>query len=191
MADPRPADPTSFVDREREVAALTRLLRRPGVRLVTSTGPGGVGKTRLAQRAAEALAPGVPDGAVWIDLSQVADPHLVAPVMTGAPGVRDAGDRSPAERLIDALHARRLLVVLDNFEHVVEAAPQVGRLLAACPGVMALVTSREPPRLSAEGWLPFRRSPRTTPVRRSRNRPQPASSASLPSGPGLPAPILS
>jgi non-specific serine/threonine protein kinase len=141
---------TSFVGREREVAAVADLLRREGVRLVTLTGPGGVGKTRLALRVAEDLEAAFADGVAFADLTPLADPALVAPTVAQTLGVREAGDRPVAERLADALRDRRLLLVLDNFERVVEAAPLVTALLAGCARVKALVTSREPLRLAAE-----------------------------------------
>jgi predicted ATPase/DNA-binding CsgD family transcriptional regulator len=145
-----PIPPTPFLGRARELDHLVDLLCRPDVRLVTLTGPGGVGKTRLALRAAEALARDFPDGAVWGDLSPLADPGLVAATVAQALGVRESGDRPLAARLVDALIDRAVLLVLDNFERVVEASRLVARLLAACPRLKVLATSREPLRLAAE-----------------------------------------
>jgi hypothetical protein len=150
LGAPLPAPLTSFVGREREVEHVVALLRRPDVRLVTLIGPGGVGKTRLALRAAEALAGGFADGVALVDLTPIAAPDLVAPTVARALGVREAEDRPVADRLVDALRDRELLLVLDNFEQVVEAAPLVAALLLACPLVTVLATSREPLRLSAE-----------------------------------------
>jgi non-specific serine/threonine protein kinase len=137
-----PAPLTSFVGREREVAQVVALLRSPGVRLVTLTGPGGVGKTRLALRVAELVGAEFTDGIAFVDLTPVAEPVLVAPTVANSLGVRESGDRSLAERLVDTLRDRSLLLVLDNFEQVVATAPLVTRLLTACPLLKVVVTSR-------------------------------------------------
>jgi predicted ATPase/DNA-binding CsgD family transcriptional regulator len=150
LGAPLPIPPTSFVGREREVAAVVGLLCRPDVRLVTLTGPGGVGKSRLAVRVAEALAGDFSNGVAFVDLTPVIIPDFVAPTIAQALGVREGGDRGLAERLVDALRDRTLLLVLDNFDQVIAAAPLVARLLAGCPRLTALVTCREPLRLSAE-----------------------------------------
>ncbi len=147
---PLPAPLTSFVGREREAEVLVNLLRRADTRLVTLTGPGGVGKTRLALRVAEALAPEFADGAAVVPLATVLDVELVAPTLARVLRVRGVGDRPPVEHLVAALRDRRLLLVLDNFEHIVEAAPLVADLLAACPRLAVLATSREVLRLSGE-----------------------------------------
>ena len=149
-----PTPLTSFVGREREVAVVADLLYRPDVHLVTLTGPGGVGKTRLALRAAVDVGQAFPDGVAFADLAPVADAALVALTVAHALGMTEAGDEPLAARLATALGDRQLLVVLDNFEHVAEAAPMVGRILADCSGVTVLVTSREPLRLSGEQIVP-------------------------------------
>jgi non-specific serine/threonine protein kinase len=147
-----PVPTADLVGREADVAALTGMLSSAdsakGVRLVTVTGAGGSGKTRLALEAARALqrhSPDpFPDGAFFADLTPVAGPDRVAAAVAAAAGVRDSGERPPAEALADALRRRRALLVLDNCEHVVAAcAALVGSLLRACPGVRVLATSRE------------------------------------------------
>ena len=149
-----PVPLTSFVGREREVAAVSDLLRRDAVRLVTLTGPGGAGKTRLALRVGEELVPHYADGVVFVSLASVSDAAFVLPGVAQALGVRKA--RSPAliERLAAALGERQLLLVLDNFEHVVEAGPAVAELLGRCAGLKALMTSRTLLRVSGEQDYP-------------------------------------
>ena len=149
-----PAPPASFIGREREVATVAGLLRRSDVRLVTLTGPGGVGKTRLAVHASSEVMRAYPDGVAFVDLSPINDLALVPPTLAHAFGVQETGDELLAARLASALRDCRVLLVLDNFEQVVGAATVVGRLLADCAGVTALVTSREPLRLSAERIIP-------------------------------------
>ena len=145
-----PAPLTSFVGREREVAALSNLLCHPDVRFVTLTGPGGVGKTRLALRVAEDLAQTFANGAAYVPLATVFDPALVAPALAQALGVREAGERPLTNSLSAWLRVRRLLLVIDNFEQVAEAAPLLSDLLRTCPGLTVLVTSRRVLRVSGE-----------------------------------------
>jgi predicted ATPase/DNA-binding CsgD family transcriptional regulator len=148
---PRPL--TSFVGREGEVGAVRERLRDPGVRLLTLTGPGGVGKTRLALDAARAAAPEFRHGAVFVDLAPVADPALVLPAVAQALGLRDAGARPLGEAVCDRLRGRQTLLVLDNCEHLPAAAPAAAALLEACPGLSVLATSRAPLRLAGEHEL--------------------------------------
>ncbi len=140
----------SFVGRAREIAAICTLLRHNGVRLLTLTGPGGVGKTRLAIRVAETLEPAFADGVAFVSLAPVANPELVAPTVAQTLGIREAGSGLVIERLKSSLQVRHLLLVLDNFEHLAGAAPLVAELLATCPGLQVLVTSRALLRVSGE-----------------------------------------
>ena len=162
---PRPL--TSFVGREREVAEVVGLLGDPMVRLVTLTGPGGVGKTRMALAVAAELLPGFPDGVVFVGLAPVADPDLVLPTVGQALDVREGGDRPLVERLGALLGERHLLLVLDNLEHLAEAATDLARLLATCPRMRILVTSRAVLRLTGEQVfqvLPLARPDATQPL---------------------------
>ena len=143
-----PAALTPLVGRGGDVEAVGELMRRQA-RLVSVTGPGGVGKTRLALEVARAVAGTFPDGVHFVALAPVSEPALVASTIATALAVpAEGGD--PADALVAHLRAKRLLLVLDNFEHVVEAAPVVGDLLRGCPGVKALVTSRSPLRIYGE-----------------------------------------
>jgi len=147
-----PVSLTSFIGREREVARIDALLERG--RLVTLTGPGGMGKTRLAVHAAGAQTRRFQDGVHFVSLVPVADAALVPQTIAQTLGLRDAGGVTHAERLIGHLRARRALLVLDNFEHVLEAAPFVAELLTACHHIAVLATSRAPLGIRGEHELP-------------------------------------
>jgi excisionase family DNA binding protein len=149
---PRPLAP--LVVREREIASAAEQLPNPTVRLLTLLGPGGVGKTRLALRVAEEVRGAIPEGVGFVPLAVVRDPGLVLPTIAQALGVREAGDRPPAERLATLVGRQRLLLLLDNLEEVVTAAPEIAALLTACPGLKILVTSRAALRVQGEQAFP-------------------------------------
>ena len=150
---PRP--PTRLIGREREVAAITHALRSGQARLVTLTGTGGVGKTRLALAVAEAIAADFPEGVVWVELAQIIGPAgeaipLVAGAIARALGTREPVPQAVAASLTAAIGTRKMLLVLDNFEHLLAAAPLLATVLADCPELVLLLTSRECLRLRGE-----------------------------------------
>jgi predicted ATPase/DNA-binding SARP family transcriptional activator len=145
-----PVPPTPLIGREQAVAEVSALVREGHTRLVTLTGVGGTGKTRLALQVAAELDCEFSDGAWFVALAPVADPLLVLATLAQALGVREAAGRSLEERLREDLCGRQLLVVLDNFEHLLAAAPAVTGLLAACPKLAVLATSRAALRVSGE-----------------------------------------
>jgi predicted ATPase/transcriptional regulator with XRE-family HTH domain len=153
---PLPVPPTHLVGRAAERARLRVLLTRDGVRLVTLTGPGGVGKTRLALEVAVDLGREGPfAGAVaLVELAALRDPTLVTAAIGRALGISESPGIPVERRLSEALSGRRLLLVLDNCEHLLAAAPTVAELLAASPGVVVLATSRERLRLRGERQVP-------------------------------------
>ena len=144
-----PAPATPLVGREAELTELVELLRG-GSRLVTLTGAGGIGKTRLALQAGHDLARAFADGVYFVDLSHLTDPELVPAAVAGALGLSIQGDQPPADALRTFLGGRCALLILDNFEVVDAAAPLVSELLRVAPRLAVLVTSRMPLRLSGE-----------------------------------------
>ncbi len=190
-----PAQPTTLIGREQEVATVCALLRRPDVRLVTLTGPGGTGKTRLGLQAAAELAdpspvamgegsqtpapPRLPqrerggaghflDGVYFVNLAPISDATLVVSAITQMLGLTESGDQPLLNRLQVYLRDKRLLLLLDNFEQIVDAAPVVAELLAGCPQLKLLVTSRVP--LHLRGEKEFAVSPLALPPNLPRSR---------------------
>jgi predicted ATPase/class 3 adenylate cyclase len=137
-----------MVGRKRELAELVRLFTRDGARLVTLTGPGGVGKTRLALAASGELVDSFRDGAAFVELASIRQPELVLPAIAEALGAQ--------EDAVAHLSDREQMVLLDNLEQVVDASPEIARLLTQCPGVRVLATSREPLRVAGEREIPLR-----------------------------------
>jgi DNA-binding CsgD family transcriptional regulator/transcriptional regulator with XRE-family HTH domain len=147
-----PAPPGPLIGRSRDVAALRSLLTDTETRLVTLTGPGGVGKTRLALRIAADLRDAFVDGIWFVDLALLSDPQLVPAAITRALGYESGA--APLVVLAYTLRDQHALLLLDNFEQVVGAAPVVAQLLAAAPHLTILVTSRAPLRLTHEQEYP-------------------------------------
>jgi predicted ATPase/DNA-binding XRE family transcriptional regulator len=143
-----PVPPTSIIGREQDIRSTEAQFRQRETRLVTLTGPGGVGKTRLAVEVASRLPDVFPDGVTFVDLASLRGAQLVLPTIAQSLGLRPAGPMQ--EALQTFLAPRRLLLLLDNFEHVLEAAVDIASLLESCPDLAILVTSRAPLRLRGE-----------------------------------------
>ncbi|HET9319998.1 MAG TPA: AAA family ATPase, partial [Bryobacteraceae bacterium] len=144
---------TSLVGRDHEIEELQRLVRG-GARFVTLTGPGGSGKTRLAREAARSLAADFPDGTFLVSLAPIRDPDYIAHVIAQTLEVRETGSDPVLQRLKNFLEKRRLLLLLDNFEQILDAGPLVANLLSSCPQLQVLVTSRSALRVSGEREFP-------------------------------------
>ena len=160
---PRPA--TETVGREAEIEALERRLLSSPESLVALVGPSGIGKTRLALEVARRLEGSFVNGVFFVELAALTDPALVLPTLGRALGVREHPERSWLASLEEAVSAWHALIVLDNFEHLLDAAPDVAELLRHAPELKVLVTSTTVLRVAGESVLPCRRSNRMTPAR--------------------------
>ena len=147
---PRPL--TSFIGRERELAQAKRLLQSSY--LVTLTGPGGSGKTRLCIALASEVAGDYPDGVYFVPLAPVRDPGLVPSTIAQGIGLQDARDRPLMDHLVSQLNERQVLLILDNFEHLLAGAPVVARMLRETSALRVLVSSRSSLRISGEQECP-------------------------------------
>ena len=145
-----PLQPTPFLGRQSVIQRLVALLTQDDVRVLTLMGPGGIGKTRVALEVAAQVADAFPDGVFFVTLSPLTDPTLVAETIARELGLRSNVGILPEEQLCAALAHQRTLLVVDNFESVVSAAPVIARVVAACPGIKTLVTSRIALRLRGE-----------------------------------------
>ena len=148
--NPLPLSLTPLLGREEEVESLTKLISRLDVRLVTLVGAPGVGKTRLAIHTANEIVGMFAHGAAFADLSPITEPKDVLGTLAGALGVQGSSDAPLMTQLINTLKQKNLLLVIDNFEHVIDASPQLVQLLGNAPQVKALITSREALRISGE-----------------------------------------
>ena len=150
-----PVPPTPIIGRRRELDEVTALLASDGTRCVTLTGPGGMGKTRLGLEVGHALSDNFPDGVFFIDLAPISDPGLVPTTIAHTLGLREGGGRPPFDSLKQYLAEKALLLILDNLEQIIAAAPFVAQLLAVAPKVKMLATSRIPLQIRGEREYPL------------------------------------
>jgi predicted ATPase/class 3 adenylate cyclase len=152
--DHLPLQLTSLIGREPEVAEICTLLKLPEIRLLTLSGPGGIGKTRLAIAVATQMRSFFLGGTCFVGLAALSDPQLLVPTIARELGLKESGTQPPLEEVQTFVGERQFLLLLDNFEQIVAAAPQLEELLAACPRLSILVTSRAVLHLSAEQVIP-------------------------------------
>jgi predicted ATPase/class 3 adenylate cyclase len=147
-----PVQVTTFIGREHEIAQGLSLL--DGARLLTLTGPGGTGKTRLSLQLAAESAPRFPDGAFWVPLAPISDPELVPSTIAHSLGVQVSGKEAPLDRVVEHVRGKRMLLVLDNFEQIMPAATTVSSILSAGPEIKVIASSRAPLRIAGEQEFP-------------------------------------
>lgn len=145
---------TSLIGRDKEIAAIEKLLRNDQVRLLTIVGPGGVGKTRLALKVANDLVDEFDDGVFFVSLADIRDYSLIIPIIAQVLNIHEIGVQTSMQQIIECLESKKTLLVVDNFEQVVQAAPQISPLLTQCPLVTLLITSRVPLRVNGENQFP-------------------------------------
>jgi predicted ATPase/DNA-binding CsgD family transcriptional regulator/DNA-binding XRE family transcriptional regulator len=149
-----PAQPTVLIGRDEDVAAVCKQLHQPEVRLLTLIGPPGIGKTRLALEVATQMLEDFADGVFFVALAPITDTNLVLKSVVTTLDLQELGPQTPLERLKAFLRDKQTLLILDNFEQILAAAPQIAEFLAACPSLKMLVTSRAPLRIRPERQLP-------------------------------------